>query len=457
MNVRILHTNDVHSRFENFARMSAKIRELKNENTIILDAGDFHDFLSVELQGTKGVAGGKFLKVADYDAIAVGNNEAFAEMEILETMTTTGLIPFLSCNFYGTDRSPINGIKRSVIVDRQGIRILIIGATPVCNKFYELEGKYASDPAEEVKKELESNKGNYDLCVLLSHLGIKTDREMAEKVEGIDVIVGGHTHTLMEAEVINNTIIHQSGQYGQYVGVLDIEFDGEKIKNYSSQNIDVSKGELDKRMIEEVSRQKEIAIDKLGQPLYEVDRDIWHDAVEENPITNLLADGLREVVPCDISIINSGIIISGIRRGDVSNKKLLEISPSPLNPTYIEIKGKYIKEALEASLNADVCLKDGMGPGFRGRFLGRLHVSGAKIQHDGKKVVKINLENGEFDENKIYRVATSDYLQRGTGYESLGKGKNEKFNNEYTRDTLREYLNKKEYVEKCFEDRWIKI
>lgn len=63
-----------------------------------------------------------------------------------------------------------------------------------------------------------------------------------------------------------------------------------------------------------------------------------------------------DVIPCDIRIINSGIISGGIRKGAVSNKKLLETSPSPLNPTYMEIKDKYIKKALRLSLQAEVYL-----------------------------------------------------------------------------------------------------
>lgn len=100
MKIRILHTNDVHSRFENFSKISSKIKELKNENTLILDVGDFNDFMRLELQGTGGIAGCSLLNLAGYDAIAVGNNESFSGVNILENMTTSGLIAFLSCNLW---------------------------------------------------------------------------------------------------------------------------------------------------------------------------------------------------------------------------------------------------------------------------------------------------------------------------------------------------------------------
>ena len=412
--------------------------------------------MSIELQGTKGAAGSSFLNIAGYDAIAIGNNEGFSGIENIENMTNTELIPYLSCNLHKADKSSIKGVKKSIIIDKSGVKFLVIGATPPFNEFFSLENMYASDPVEEIGKELYYNKGKYDICVLLSHLGINKDRAIAKIIDGIHIIIGGHSHTLMdEAEVIDGTIIHQSGMFGEHIGILNIEIENESIKHFSSENLSTKDLPLQNKMLKEISKQKEIAIEVLSKPLYAIEKTLWHDVIEENPITNLLADALRDVLPCDISIINSGILNGGIKKGFVSKKKLLEICPSPLNPTYIELMGRDIKEALEASLRAEVCLQDGKGSGFRGRYLGRLHISGAKVKHDGKNVIDIILENGEFKEDTLYKVATSDYLQRGTGYESLGRCTCEKYNREYLRDTLREYLCKEEFVEKCLVERWI--
>lgn len=457
MLIRILHTNDLHSRFENYARIVTKIKELRTENTIVLDGGDFNDFSRIELQGTEGRAGCSLLNIGGYDAIAVGNNEGFSGIKTIETMTAEELVPFLSSNLYKNGLEPINGLKRSIIIDKAGVRILIIGTTPVFNEFFTLENMYAANAVEEIRKEIEQNRGKYDICVLLSHQGIKNDLEIAEIVQGVNIIIGGHSHTLMEdADVINGIVIHQSGGFGEHIGVLDVEIEENAIKGYRAQNIKIDDIPQDEEVMKEISKQKEIAIENLSKPLYEVDRDIWHDVIEENPITNLLADGLRDVIPCDLAIINSGVINGGIRKGEVSRKKFLEISPSPLNPTYMEVKGSDIKEALKQSLQADFCLQDGRGAGFRGRYLGRLHVSGAVIEHNGKNISRVMLENGEMEDEKIYRVATSDYLQRGTGYSTLATQINVKYNREYVRDTLQEYLKRVDFVDKCFVDRWIK-
>lgn len=458
MLLRILHTNDLHSRFENFAKVVTKIKELRTENTLVLDAGDFNDFSRIELQGTDGKAGCSLLKLGGYDAVAVGNNEGFSGIETIETMTSTRLVTFLSSNLYRKGLEGIGGLKRSIIIEREGLRILIIGTTPPFNEFFILDNMYATDPLEEINKEIEVNKGKFDICILLNHQGIKEDMNIAGKVKGANIIIGGHSHTLMEdASIVNGVIIHQSGSYGEYLGVLDVEIEDNAIKEYKAQNIKLDDVKQDEKIMDELLKQKEIAIDNLSVPLYKVDRDIWHDVMEENPITNLLADGLKDVISCDIGIINSGVINGGIKKGYVSKKKLLEICPSPLNPTYMEIKGSDIKDALTQSLQTDICLQDGRGSGFRGRYLGRLHISGATIEHDGKNILRVMLENGELEDNKVYRVSTSDYLQRGTGYTCLGNNTNVKYNPEYLRDTLEEYLNHVDYVNKSIEDRWIKV
>lgn len=456
MEFNIIHTNDIHSNYENFSKIVSKIKEIKDKNTIILEAGDFADFKRLELQGTKGEAAIELLEYASYDAITVGNNETFNGKEILTNMATKSKIPFLTCNLHNQGDTNIDGVKSSIILDKNGFKILVVGASPDLREFYELDNLIYKDYLEAIEKEILLNKNKYDICIVLSHLGMDADRIIAEKTDGVNVIIGGHYHILMEKpEIINNTIIHTSGCYGENVGFLRIEIINGAVKLLESSNINIEDVESDGDIIKILKENKEKAIDNLSNHLYNIDADLWHDVIEENPITNLLADALFDVLRCDLAIINSGVINGGIRKGSVTNKKLLEICPSPLNPTVFQIQGKYIKEALQNSLDSDFCLKDGRGPGFRGKYLGRLHVSNAIIECDGRKISKININGEAFIEDKWYTVGSSDYLYRGTGYSSLKNNRDENYNKEYLRDTLREYLDKKDYIKKAYCYRWV--
>lgn len=457
MKFKILHTNDVHSRFVNFAKITTKIKELRDENTLILDAGDYHDFKDVMLQGTGGTAGADLLLEAGYEAIAIGNNEGFEGLDMLNSMVKSERLPFLSCNLVNLNGISIQGVKRSIIAIKSGVRFLIIGTSPNFKTFFQLLGMNTLDYKEQIQKELTYNKGKYDVCILLSHLGLTEDTEIANTIDGIDIIIDGHSHKLMEEpQLVRNTVIHMSGCYGENLGLLEFEYDG-NVTNVHGVNIDVKNVEMDENILKLIDKNRKIANANLGVSLYSIDREMWHDVVEENPITNLLADAIRDVFNCDIGLINSGIMNSGIRKGKVSFKKLIEICPSPLNPTYMEIQGKHIKDALKKSLDPEICYKDGAGAGFRGRFLGRLHISGASIEHDGNNIHRIIVNGEELDEEKYYSVATSDYLQRGTGYKALANNINEKYRVEYLRIVLRDYLCRDEFLEKAYVDRWVEI
>ena len=457
MKLTILHTNDIHSNYENLSKIASKINDLKDENTIVLDAGDFADFKRLELQGTDGIAAIELLECAGYDAIAVGNNETFNGYGTLVNMATKSKVPFLSCNLGTVGNTYIEGVKKSIILHKNNLRILIIGTSPDSGPFTELLGFKLKDHLEAIKKEIILNKEKYDLCIVLSHSGMDNDRKIAE-IEGVNVIIGGHSHILMDKpEIAHNTIINTSGCFGEHLGLVRIKINNGKVELLEGENIAICDCFSDKKVNDILKENKEKAIVALSKNLYNIDVDLWHDVVEENPITNLLADALIDVFKTDIGLINSGVINGGIRKGGVCPKKLIEICHSPLNPTYFEVQGKYIKEALQNSLDSEFCFMDGKGPGFRGKYLGRLHVSNALIEYDGRRIINIIINGENLLDTKWYSVASSDYLQRGTGYTSLKNNRNVRYNKEYLRDTLREYLCKSEFIEKAFSNRWIRL
>lgn len=456
MRLQILHTNDIHSNYENYAKLVSKINELKDDATLVLDAGDFADFKRLELQGTKGIAALELLEYAGYDAITVGNNETFNGIDTLKYMVSKAKLPFLSSNLYESDIHVVEGVKKSVIINKNGLRILLIGVSPNLGVFTGLLGFTMIDEIEGIRKEIASNLGSYDLCIVLSHLGMDMDRMIAERIDGIHIIIGGHFHILMEKpEIVKDTIIFTSGSFAENLGRLELEVYNNKVHLLHGENINILDAKVCEGICDILKSNKEKAIDSLSEPICEIDQDLWHDVVEENPMTNLLADALLDFMKCDIGLINSGVINGGIRKGPVSMKKIYELCPSPLNATSFEIQGRDLFEALQNSLDTDYCYHDGRGPGFRGKYLGRLHVSNMVIEHNGRNISNINIKGEKLNPEQWYTVATSDYLQGGTGYESLGNNRNETYRIEFVRDVLKEYLVHKEFISKAFADRWI--
>ncbi len=454
MKLNIIHTNDLHSNFENFSRTSSLIKEKRDEHTLVLDGGDFADFKSIELQGTKGMAAIELLESVGYDAITIGNNEMFNGIDTLEHMATNSSVPFISNNLLKKDHTKVNGVVPSVIIEKNGLRILVTGSSPDLAVFNDGLGIHIDSYKDAIAKELDRNKGEYDLCILLSHIGTVADEKIAKEMDEIDVVISAHDHQLYaEAKIVNDTIMNSAGCYGEHVGILELEVTDEKVEFISSAMLSTNKSEVDDSVTLILKRNKEKAIEALSQILYDIDQPLWHDVIEENPITNLLADGLRDMLKGDIGLINSGIVNAGVFN-NLTQKKMVEICPSPLNPTSFEVKGKDIKAAIEQSLDAQICLADGRGPGFRGKYVGKLHISGANIVYDKNKVREIMIGNKPLEDESWYKVASSDYLHRGSGYPSLANNRNEKYLPEEIRDVIKLYADKPEYIERAYINRW---
>ncbi len=451
--ITIWHTNDVHSQFEDFSAIVRYIRKHINfEKDFLLDAGDFCDQKSVMINGTHGVGGIELLKSAGYDAMAIGNNEFFAGMEYLEEMTNQNF-PLLSANLFRLNKEPISSVLPFITLTRSGVRVLIIGISPYWGEspestaFTDMCGMKLLEPTPLVQKILEQEKGNYDISILLSHGGIKKDREIAETVNGLDCIIGGHSHTEMdEAEHINGTWIHQSGCWAKYLGKLTLEVDDDyHVVSASGENIVVEK-EKDPQIESVMSQQTEIAIAELSKVLYVLPQDLEFSIEHECMAMNVLADMMWKTYPSDLALINHGILSKGIAK-EVTKLNLLEVSPSPLNPTTLVWSGKQIKDAIFASQkNEYIHMTSNRWSGFRGTELGTIAVSYNVEVNCDLQIIKI--DGIPLDEEKCYRVITSDFLQRGSGYEMLGESlKETNFAKEYFRDLLEMKLDDVQFIE----------
>lgn len=263
----ILHTNDVHSRLDPFpmdgsktaglggvaarAELIKKIRS-EEEHVILLDAGDI-------FQGTpyfnlyKGEPEMKAMTMMGYDAATMGNHDFDAGLENFATQLQHAQFPILLCNYNFSNTAMESKSIPYKIFDKGPLKIGVTGVG------IEMKGlvpdhlfgttqyldpvQKASETAHYLKK---NEKCDYVIC--LSHLGYKysdnkvSDQVLAKQSEHIDFIIGGHTHTFMDAPetVINNrgdeVIINQVGWAGIVLGRIDIEFSKGKKKNLTNAN-----------------------------------------------------------------------------------------------------------------------------------------------------------------------------------------------------------------------------
>jgi 5'-nucleotidase len=374
----------------------------------------------------------------------------------------------ITCNMYDLEGQKLDFLDDAVILHVSGVKILIIGvtgATALANEFYHLYGIHVKDPHQEIQRVLAGyEKTSYDLLVILSHLGLIGDKELASKFPNIDVIIGGHFHTILEKPLVENrTIICQAGSFGEYLGELIVDFDAKnkKIRNFNGRLISSQKYPPHPKIMELIRYYSRQASKNLSKKLYSLDTFLDHSLTEENAIGNLLADSLKDILKTEIGIINSGVISKGVKKGAITRKLLHELCPSPLNPTYVELKGVDLYNTLEKSLQREYQLNDGQGPGFRGEHLGNIQVSHNvqvrfnPYEKSSQKIKSITVDGKPLEPDRWYTIGTSDYLQRGTGYPDLGNNRNEKYRPEFLRDVLESYLKNQSFVKMAFNRRFI--
>jgi hypothetical protein len=122
----------------------------------------------------------------------------------------------------------------------------------------------------------------------------------------------------------------------------------------------------------------------------------------------------------------------------------------------MELKGSDIKSALEKSLHRKYQLSDGRGAGFRGKNLGNIQVScnvHVKLESPDR-IESVTVDGKPLDPERWYTVGTSDYLQRGTGYQELANNRNEWYRPEFLKDVLEQYLRIERFLESAFKQRF---
>lgn len=470
----LMHTNDTHARLASAPKRVTAVKEFraKNPDSLLLDAGDvFSGTLYFnEFTGEPDV---KMMNLMSYDAMTFGNHEfdlgsSEEGHQALKDFVTAATFPFLSANadfskdplFEGLFQAKIptkaesgniySGMVKEVNGEKVGIFGLTTEDTTAISSPGEIIFSNYIDEAQKMVDEFE--KMGIDKVVALTHIGfddnaaVDNDQELAKKVEGIDVIVGGHTHTKLSNPVLVNkfeapTIIVQTGQYGDSLGTLNVEFDeqgevyaygGELIK-IDAQAEDAEALKILKPYTDRVKEIEEeetaaVAVSALLNPRSGDEGNTTGVSVRSNetPLGNIITDGMlakaRNFSPETVMAFqNGGGIRSAINAGPITVGEVITVLPFGNTLATMDLTGAEIKQAFEISV--------GQYPNENGGFL---HVSGAEIRFDASKPAGSKITSITFVDaggvktplvgSKTYKVATNAFTAKGgDGYDVLAK------------------------------------
>ena len=218
-----------------------------------------------------------------FDAMVVGNHEFDFGPKVLKERVAQARFPVLGANVKG-----VPGLKAYVIKNLQGVKIAIIGVvtpdTPFTTHPRNVAGLTFSTPESAVKKYLKELKGRADIIVVLSHCGFQADKELAARVPGIDVIVGGHSHTkMLQPELVGQTIIVQAWEHAKALGILNLKVENGKVVGFDGtlQEISPATGPANCQVQEIVARYEGQAGPLLDRAIGETQVDLDGQHVRE--------------------------------------------------------------------------------------------------------------------------------------------------------------------------------
>lgn len=227
--ITILHTNDLHNKLT--AEKADKIRSMKldSTNALLFDCGDAVWSGNIYFRpGGEPVL--ELMNKAGYDAMVMGNREFHFLQTGLRCKIGWARFPVLSANIRPTKPGVDLPVNPYVTYDIQGTRVIVFGLTvPMITErmLSRHVSSYVFDNPMDAAAELVPDlRARADLLIALTHIGIQNDRELAERVPGIDLIIGGHTHTILEhPEMVGRTAIVQAGWFAHYIGRTIVDVD----------------------------------------------------------------------------------------------------------------------------------------------------------------------------------------------------------------------------------------
>jgi 2',3'-cyclic-nucleotide 2'-phosphodiesterase (5'-nucleotidase family) len=226
----ILHTNDLHGKMTDRAADIIAREKSAAGRCLLLDAGDAVSSGNVYYRPGGEPVLARMTELG-YDAMVMGNREFHFLEAGLKSKVKLARFPILCANIRGKDGKLPPAVKPSASWDLDGLRVACFGLTvPMITKRMKvsrLSPYYFEHPIDIAAEIVPTLRPECDLLIALTHTGFRADMELAESVAGIDLVVGGHSHTVLnEPAMVGDTAIVQTGFWGHYLGKTEITIAG---------------------------------------------------------------------------------------------------------------------------------------------------------------------------------------------------------------------------------------
>jgi 5'-nucleotidase / UDP-sugar diphosphatase len=452
----ILHTNDFHSRVEpiskydstcaaedndagecfgGYARIKTAVdaaRAAGDGNVVLMDSGDQYQG-SLIYTTYKGKVTAEMMDIIGYDVMAVGNHEFDDGPEGLVTLLDGVDFPLISGNLDLSQSNLLNGkVSNHVVLEIGGEKIGVISvlATDTAETSSPGPNVIFQDEMESLKADVAALEAEgVNKIIALTHVGVVKDQQIAAEVPGIDVIVGGHSHTLFSNEIegamayptmVGNVPVVSAYAYGKYLGNLSVTFD-------DAGNVLSATGDpllLDAAVAEDEAIKSRVG--ELAAPVQELRQKVVADTATEIDgsretcravecqMGNLVADAMLDRVKdqgIQIAIQNGGGLRASIDAGPVTMGEVYTVLPFQNTLSTFFVTGQTVVDALENGVSQ---LEEGAG-----RFP---QVAGLKFTFDaaaepGARISDVMVADGmdwaPIDPAATYGMVSNNYVRNG--------------------------------------------
>lgn len=433
--VTILHTNDLHAHFlpepadwlpgrpaiGGMERLDAEMDALRaarpRGSVLTLDAGDEltgTPLANLVVDGARGGAMNRFFQLLDYDAWAIGNHEFDKGVDALSAYVEHSPMETLSANVLDEsgERPLFPQQAPSHVFERSGVRVGVIGVTtdqlkglmsPV--EFQKLRLETVEDS---VREQVAALRGEVDVVVVLSHVGLEGDEALARYVKGIDVIVGGHSHTRMTtASRVQDTWIVQAGSYGRSLGVVDFAVEDGKVQDFHYELRDLTPetapGAASREVTDQVRAYEAELEHEFGQVVSEAPATLGRSYNHESALGRWITDALRTAAGADVGLYNGGGLRADLEAGTVTRGDLFNCFPFENQVLVFDILGK----DLQAIVLRNIIAENDEQRGF-------LPLSGVswtwRVRNGAPELVDVKVGSSAIDLDHTYTVASTSFI-----------------------------------------------
>lgn len=396
-----------------FSRISQIVNEIRRqqESVLFIDCGDlFHG--TAPLVMSKGEAVIPVMNQLGVDAFVPGNWDFAYGRERLQELAGKLNAPTLAANVKDAETAkPL--FSPHTVKELQGVKVGIIGLTypyvdqtmpPAFSK-----GLSFSLGVEELPEHIASLKReNVDVIMLVSHMGLPLDVKLASLVDGIDVILSGHSHDRLTQPIFTNgTAIIQSGASGSFLGKIELEIDAQKITNIKHALLPMYADlfTIDPEMDQIVQQTLAPYKEQLAEVVGRVETPLHRMTLNEAPMDRFITDAYLQAVDADVAFSHGWRYGAPITPGPLTMEHLHQIIPTNPELFVMEVEGATLLNALEKNLE-QVFAPDPFDQ--KGGYILRasgLFMAFKPYNPAGNRIQHLEIGGQLFDSGKSYRVA----------------------------------------------------